>query len=102
MHYQDILYDEAREHGVGYYEFSTDQEARAKQQQELEKIRDATLDAQNKRENLRNIRDKVIADRVAAAKARVRARNGLPPEEKGKLYNYKISTCKLIILYYFS
>uniref|UniRef100_A0A2K6VB23 CCDC174 alpha/beta GRSR domain-containing protein n=1 Tax=Anopheles darlingi TaxID=43151 RepID=A0A2K6VB23_ANODA len=82
IHYQDVLFDEAREHGVGYYAFSTDQEERARQREELDSIRDATVEAQKERERLRIARDKMIADRVKAAKARQRARQGLPPEEE--------------------
>lgn len=82
VHYQDVLFDEARQHGVGYYAFSTDREERNRQQQELDSIRDATLEAQKEREDLRKARDKIIADRMKAAKARQRARQGLPPEEE--------------------
>lgn len=72
IHYQDILFDEARQHGVGFYEFSTDHEEREKQQEALNKIRDETLTKQQERENLKKTRDSVIANRVKAAKARVR------------------------------
>ncbi|XP_019563605.3 coiled-coil domain-containing protein 174 [Aedes albopictus] len=82
VHYQDVLFDEARQHGVGYYAFSTDREERNRQQQELDSIRDATLEAQKEREDLRKARDKIIADRMKAAKARQRVRQGLPPEEE--------------------
>lgn len=75
---------EARQHGVGYYAFSTDREERNRQQQELDSIRDATLEAQKEREDLRKARDKIIADRMKAAKARQRVRQGLPPEEEEK------------------
>lgn len=40
-----------------------------------------TLAAQKQKEDLRSTRDKIIAERVKAAKARQRARLGLPPEE---------------------
>lgn len=73
---------EAREHGVGFYEFSTDHEEREKQQEALSKIRDSTLDAQQQRADLKKSRDNIIANRVKIAKARVRARLGLPPEEE--------------------
>lgn len=75
-------FSEAREHGVGFYEFSTDHEEREKQQEALSKIRDSTLDAQQHRADLKKTRDDVIANRVKLAKARVRARLGLPPEEE--------------------
>ncbi|XP_055550849.1 coiled-coil domain-containing protein 174 [Wyeomyia smithii] len=87
--YQDVLYDEARQHGVGYYGFSTDREERIRQQHELDSIREATMEAQKEKENLRNVRDKIIAERVKAAKARQRARLGLPPEDEEESTNDK-------------
>lgn len=72
---------EAREHGVGYFAFSTDEDERKRQQKELETLHRQTVGAQQQREQLRNRRDQIIADRVKAAKARQRARQGLPPEE---------------------
>ncbi|XP_055641244.1 coiled-coil domain-containing protein 174 [Toxorhynchites rutilus septentrionalis] len=82
VHYQDVLFDEARQHGVGYYAFSTDREERDRQQRELDSIRDGTIEAQKEKEDLRKARDRIIADRMKAAKARQRARLGLPPEEE--------------------
>uniref|UniRef100_W8BN91 Coiled-coil domain-containing protein 174 n=1 Tax=Ceratitis capitata TaxID=7213 RepID=W8BN91_CERCA len=88
VHYQDVFFDEARQHGVGYYTFSTDEEERKKQQKELEEARKRTIDEQKRRDQLREQREKIIADRVLAAKNRQRARLGLPPlakdEEKEK------------------
>lgn len=81
VHYQDVLFDEARTHGVGYYEFSTDEVERAKQRKELDSIREATVLEQKKRMEQKQTRDKMIADRVKAARNRQRARLGLPPEE---------------------
>lgn len=77
-----LSFAEAREHGVGFYEFSTDHEEREKQQEALSKIRDGTLEAQQQRADLKKSRDNIIANRVKLAKARVRARLGLPPEEE--------------------
>ncbi|XP_053658472.1 coiled-coil domain-containing protein 174 [Anopheles marshallii] len=82
IHYQDVLFDEARLHGVGYYAFSTDQQERSRQRDELDSIRESTLEAQKERETLRSARDKLIADRVKAARARQRARQGLPPVDE--------------------
>lgn len=63
----------------------------------LNKIRDDTLDEQQKRMDLKKSRDDVIANRVKMAKARVRARQGLPPEEEkpvetGDNLNFSAST----------
>ncbi|XP_011197097.1 coiled-coil domain-containing protein 174 [Zeugodacus cucurbitae] len=82
VHYQDVFFDEARQHGVGYYTFSTDEEERKKQQKELEDARQSTIEEQNRREQLRAHREKIISERVLAAKNRQRARLGLPPLEK--------------------
>ncbi|XP_016992609.2 coiled-coil domain-containing protein 174 [Drosophila takahashii] len=82
VHYQDVFFDEARTHGAGYYAFSTDEEERRKQQAELEQARKATTAEQTRRNEMRAKRDRLVADRVLAAKNRIRARNGLPPISK--------------------
>uniref|UniRef100_A0A6P4E002 Coiled-coil domain-containing protein 174 n=1 Tax=Drosophila rhopaloa TaxID=1041015 RepID=A0A6P4E002_DRORH len=82
VHYQDVFFDEARTHGVGYYAFSTDEDERRKQQLELEEVRKATTAEQSRRDEMRAKRDSLVADRVLAAKNRIRARNGLPPISK--------------------
>jgi hypothetical protein len=85
VHYQDLLYNEAREHGVGYYEFSTDSDRRKEQMEALEKIRKETLESQKKSQDLKSMRDKIISDRVNAARLRVRQRTGVDvaiPETK--------------------
>ncbi|XP_017874750.1 PREDICTED: coiled-coil domain-containing protein 174 [Drosophila arizonae] len=82
VHYQDVFFDEARTHGVGYYAFSTDEEERMQQQRELEKARQETQAEQKRHDDLRAERDRIIAARVLAAKNRIRARNGLPEISK--------------------
>ncbi|KAH8349084.1 hypothetical protein KR084_004920 [Drosophila pseudotakahashii] len=82
VHYQDVFFDEARTHGAGYYAFSTDEDERRKQQMELEQARKATTAEQTRRDEMRAKRDSLVADRVLAAKNRIRARNGLPPISK--------------------
>lgn len=79
IHYQDVLFDEARTHGVGYYSFSMDAEERERQQKTLQKEREKTLDEQRRRDDVRTAREKLVADRVFAAKNRQRARLGLDP-----------------------
>ncbi|KAG6461668.1 hypothetical protein O3G_MSEX012772 [Manduca sexta] len=79
IHYQDLLFDEARIHGVGYYAFSTDETERQAQMEELKKQREETLRKQKEAEEIRKERDALMAARVAAARQRQRARQGLPP-----------------------
>lgn len=81
IHYQDILFNEARMHGVAYYRFSSDDAERAKQHKALEDLRQETLQEQKKRAEHRARRNHERKLRVLAAKNRVRARKGLPPLE---------------------
>lgn len=67
---------------MSYFQFSKDAEERIKQQKELDNVRKATLSAQKEREEQRLARERIIAERVLAAKNRQRARLGLPPLEK--------------------
>jgi hypothetical protein len=48
VHYQDVLFDEKREHGVGFYRFSTDDNQRAEQMTTLNELRANTISEQNK------------------------------------------------------
>lgn len=75
------VFTEAREHGVGYYEFSTDHEERERQQKEMRKIHEVTVEAQEERNKLKSARDAILANRIKAAKQRVRQRLGLPDNE---------------------
>ncbi|KAL5274209.1 CCDC174 family protein [Megaselia abdita] len=81
IHYQDVFFNEARQHGTAYYAFSTDTDERKKQQQALDDMRKKTLSEQKDRESQKIQREKIIAARVRAAKNRQRARLGLPPLE---------------------
>ncbi|XP_041982795.1 coiled-coil domain-containing protein 174 [Aricia agestis] len=81
IHYQDLLFDEARVHGVGYYSFSTDEDERKRQMEELLRQRKETVQAQEQALEARRKREELVAARVAAARARQRARAGLPPED---------------------
>ncbi|XP_043482404.1 coiled-coil domain-containing protein 174 [Leptopilina heterotoma] len=80
IYYQDVLFDEARTHGVGYYNFSIDEEQRAKQQQNLEKLRKETEQKQQEMQNLKEMRQKMEQNRLKVARIRQRIRAGLPPE----------------------
>ncbi|XP_011498262.1 PREDICTED: coiled-coil domain-containing protein 174 [Ceratosolen solmsi marchali] len=81
IHYEDVLFDEARTHGVGYYAFSQDEEERAKQQENLSKLRKETEEKQQENQEIRNIKDKLQQNRLRAARLRQRMRLGLSDKE---------------------
>ncbi|KAI5645785.1 hypothetical protein NE865_02055 [Phthorimaea operculella] len=81
IHYQDLLFDEARMHGVGYFAFSTDEKVRREQMEELLARREETLRAQAAAEAARRQQEDLLAARLRAARARQRLRAGLPPDD---------------------
>ncbi|XP_015512549.2 coiled-coil domain-containing protein 174 [Neodiprion lecontei] len=97
IHYQDILFDEARAHGVGYYEFSQDEEMRAKQQANLDALRKETIQKQKEMQNLKEMKDKMEQNRLKAARIRQRIRAGLPPEptDEELVKNDEVNTDKM-------
>lgn len=80
IHYQDILFDEARTHGVGYYAFSQDEEERAKQQENLTSLRKETEKKQKEMKEIKELKDRMEQNRLKAARIRQRIRAGLPAE----------------------
>lgn len=87
IHYQHILFDEARAHGVGYYAFSQDEEQRAKQQENLANLRKDTEQKQKQIKELKDLKGKMEQNRLRAARIRQRIRAGLPAEPEEDLQN---------------
>ncbi|KAJ8678481.1 hypothetical protein QAD02_014268 [Eretmocerus hayati] len=81
IHYQDVLFDEARSHGVGYYAFSQDEEERAKQQENLLKLRKETEQKQKEIQQVQEMKDRMNKNRLRAARLRQKMRAGLADEE---------------------
>lgn len=76
--YSNVLFDEARQHGVSFIPFSQDTEERKDQQERLFKLREETEDAQQRRMALKNKRDEIMANRVLLAKKRRCEKLGIP------------------------
>lgn len=81
IYYANVLFDEARTHGVSYFGFSQDAEERKEQQERLQKMREETEEAQQKRMAMKNTRDTLLASRVEMAKKRLRDK-GIFVEDK--------------------
>ncbi|XP_057374445.2 LOW QUALITY PROTEIN: coiled-coil domain-containing protein 174-like [Daphnia carinata] len=82
VHYQDILYQEARQHGVGFYSFSKDEEERAKQMEELERIRKQTEMARAQTAQTSLDKQSALEARLKKVRDRKRQKLGLPPLSK--------------------
>lgn len=78
IHYQDVLFDEARTHSVGYYAFSQSEEERMKQQENLFNLRKETEQKQKEIKEMKELREKIEYNRLKAARIRQRIRAGLP------------------------
>ena len=63
--YQDVLYDEVRQHGVGYYGFSRDEALREEQMAQLQEMREQTAAGKARRERLLEKRRALAAERLA-------------------------------------
>lgn len=81
IHYQDVLYDEARAHGVAYYTFSQDEDKRAKQQENLFKLRKETEKKQSEVREVQEMKNKMEENRLRVARIRQRVRAKLPIDE---------------------
>lgn len=79
VHYQDVLYDEVRTHGTGYYKFDKDDSVRAQQMRELKKLSEQTTSARQKLKKDKSVQGSQLKARLLKIKNRKRAKAGLPP-----------------------
>lgn len=77
---------EVREHGVGYYSFSTDEKERHRQQADLKKLREQTKSTQMSVQKLKEKRAAQMAARLKAVKRRKKEKLGLPLDSSSGKY----------------
>ncbi|XP_071478123.1 coiled-coil domain-containing protein 174-like [Diadema antillarum] len=81
-HYQNVKYDEVRDLGVGYFDFSKDQTERNEQMERLQLLRDETLGQRQRREKLKAKRKAAMKARLEKVKERKRQRGELVEDEE--------------------
>ncbi len=91
VHYQDILFDEKREHGVGFYKFSTDDKQRAEQMATLNDLRTNTKVEQNKFIQEKEKRQSNMADRLNKIRLRKAKELGINLSENNQNDNSSTS-----------
>ncbi|XP_022082105.1 coiled-coil domain-containing protein 174-like isoform X2 [Acanthaster planci] len=82
VHYQNVRFDEVREMGVGYFDFSKDESERQKQMEMLKHLRDETLDQRSKSEQLKAKRKAALKARLEKVKQRKRLKGELVEDEE--------------------
>ena len=81
LHYSDVRFDEARNHGAGFYAFSKDGDVRSQEQVNLKKLHEETDQARREREKKSEKRKRDMAERIRKIKQKRREKMGLPPLE---------------------
>lgn len=87
VHYQDLLFDEKREHGVGFYKFSTDDQQRAEQMTTLNELRTNTKIEQSKFLNEKEKRQTMMSDRLNKIRLRKAKELGIDLSDNPKESN---------------
>lgn len=77
-HFQSVVPGEIRQLGTGYFKFSNDEEERQAQLSELNSIRDETMEARKRSENLKKRRQEALEKRLN----KIRKRKGQALVEK--------------------
>lgn len=79
VHYQDVLYDEVRDHGTGYYRFDRDEAVRLQQIRDLKKLSEQTAATREKVKKERSTKKSLLKAKLRKIKNKKRAKAGLPP-----------------------
>ncbi|KAK2715783.1 eukaryotic translation initiation factor 5B-like isoform X2 [Artemia franciscana] len=80
--YQDVLYDEIRSHGAGYYAFSRNEAKRAAEKASLDAMRKETLEKQKEADDFKRKKEKELKERLKKVREKKRLQMGLPLEEE--------------------
>ncbi|XP_041463580.1 coiled-coil domain-containing protein 174-like [Lytechinus variegatus] len=83
-HYQNLKYDEVRDMGVGYFDFSKDQTERNEQMDTLQLLRDETMGQRERREKLKLKRKAAMIARLEKIKERKRQKGEVIEDEEEK------------------
>uniref|UniRef100_A0A0B6XY01 CCDC174 alpha/beta GRSR domain-containing protein n=1 Tax=Arion vulgaris TaxID=1028688 RepID=A0A0B6XY01_9EUPU len=70
IHYSNVQFDEIRNHGVGFFQFSKDHEKREGQLEDLKKMREQTVDERIRKERVKDKRQAMMEARLAKVRQR--------------------------------
>ncbi|XP_042218445.1 coiled-coil domain-containing protein 174-like [Homarus americanus] len=78
LHYQDVLFEEARTHGAGFMKFSRDEKERKEQMDLLKELRDETQRGNAAKAASASKKKKILQTRLEKVRQRKRLKMGLP------------------------
>lgn len=84
LHYSDVRFQEAREHGVGFYDLSGDAAERQKQLDMLNKLRDQTERQKEISKRMKDKRKAMLEARLARIRQRKNIKEDKPEEDEEK------------------
>ncbi|XP_045592208.2 coiled-coil domain-containing protein 174 isoform X1 [Procambarus clarkii] len=81
LHYQDVLFDEARVHGAGFMKFSSDEKRRKEQMDLLKEFQNETQQGEAAKLAAASKQQKLLSTRLEKVRQRKRLKMGLPIKE---------------------
>ncbi|XP_069132891.1 coiled-coil domain-containing protein 174-like [Argopecten irradians] len=90
VHYSNVQFDEIRNHGTGFFQFSKTEEERQKEMETLGDLRQQTIDERARRERLKEKRKAMLDARLAKVKKRKQQEAGLFSSEKEEDANSEV------------
>ncbi|KAH9524975.1 hypothetical protein Btru_000007 [Bulinus truncatus] len=79
IHYSNVQFDEIRNHGVGFFQFSKDHEEREAELASLKKLHKQTLDEQARKDSIKNKRKAQMEERLAKVRQRRNLKETVKP-----------------------
>ncbi|CAL1548673.1 unnamed protein product [Lymnaea stagnalis] len=70
IHYSNVQYDEIRNHGVGFFQFSKDHEKREEELDKLKSFRKETLEERSRKDHIKDKRKAMMEERLAKVRQR--------------------------------
>ncbi|XP_068209491.1 coiled-coil domain-containing protein 174-like [Palaemon carinicauda] len=91
VHYQDVMYNEARQHGTGYMKFSKDEKERKAQMDMLKEMHEEARRSEHTKKIVESKKQKLLKARLEKVRQRKRLKLGLPIKDDDKLKTPPVS-----------
>ncbi|XP_059178777.1 coiled-coil domain-containing protein 174-like isoform X2 [Physella acuta] len=96
IHYSNIQFDEIRQHGVGFFQFSKDHVERNIELDRLKKFHKQTVDEQSRKEKIKDKRKNMMEERLAKVRQRRNLKGRTLEQKNIKLQTTEADTEKTV------